>query len=160
MTCSMAIEFAPFGIRVNAVSPGLTDTQIWQDIQAAAENVDEVRQHWFDNIPLGRVQSAREVGNVVQFLRQKSFGFLGGCEVDLTAAEITKSPAEIETVAVMGAVVITVPDGWEIIGHVIPVMGGFEVNVRPGDGAGKKLIVRGAAIMGGVEIKSAPARKA
>ena len=44
MTRSMAIEFAPFGIRVNAVSPGLTDTQIWNDIQDAAEDADMARQ--------------------------------------------------------------------------------------------------------------------
>ncbi|RIK46433.1 MAG: hypothetical protein DCC57_15470, partial [Chloroflexi bacterium] len=31
MTKALAIEFAPYGIRVNAVSPGLTDTQIWAD---------------------------------------------------------------------------------------------------------------------------------
>ncbi len=54
LTKALAIEFAPHGIRVNAVSPGLTDTQIWQDIQNAAEDAQAARQHWFDNIPLGR----------------------------------------------------------------------------------------------------------
>jgi NAD(P)-dependent dehydrogenase (short-subunit alcohol dehydrogenase family) len=34
MTASMAIEFAPFGVRINALSPGLIDTVIWQQIQA------------------------------------------------------------------------------------------------------------------------------
>ena len=68
MTRSMAIEFAPHGIRVNAVSPGLTDTQIWNDIQDAAEDAEMARQHWLDNIPLARVQTPREVGKVVLFL--------------------------------------------------------------------------------------------
>ncbi len=52
MTKSLAIEFAPYNIRINAVSPGLTDTQIWQDIQNAAEDAEAARQHWFANIPL------------------------------------------------------------------------------------------------------------
>ena len=73
MTRSMAIEFAPYGIRVNAVSPGLTDTQIWNDIQDAAEDAELARQHWMDNIPLGRVQTPREVGNVVLFLAERAF---------------------------------------------------------------------------------------
>ena len=81
LTCALAIEFAPHGIRVNAVSPGLTDTQIWQDIQAAAENADEARRHWFDNIPLGRVQSAREVANVVLFLASDEASYMTGANV-------------------------------------------------------------------------------
>ncbi len=81
MTRSMAIEFAPFGIRVNAVSPGLTDTQIWNDIQAAAEDADMARQHWMDNIPLGRVQAPREVGNVVLFLASEQSSYVTGANI-------------------------------------------------------------------------------
>jgi NAD(P)-dependent dehydrogenase (short-subunit alcohol dehydrogenase family) len=81
LTQSLAIEFAPYGIRVNAVSPGLTDTQIWQDIQNAAENVEEARRHWFDNIPMGRVQSPREVGNVVLFLASDQSSYITGANI-------------------------------------------------------------------------------
>ena len=81
MTCSLAIEFAPYGIRVNAVGPGLTDTQIWQDLQDAAEDVDEARRHWFDNIPLGRVQSPREVANVVLFLASDESSYITGANI-------------------------------------------------------------------------------
>ena len=81
MTRSMAIEFAPFGIRVNAVSPGLTDTQIWNDIQDAAEDADMARQHWMDNIPLGRVQAPREVGNVVLFLASEQSSYVTGANI-------------------------------------------------------------------------------
>jgi NAD(P)-dependent dehydrogenase (short-subunit alcohol dehydrogenase family) len=81
LTKALAIEFAPLGIRVNAVSPGLTDTQIWQDIQNAAENADEARQHWFDNIPMRRVQSAREVANVVLFLASDEASYITGANL-------------------------------------------------------------------------------
>lgn len=81
LTCALAIEFAPYGIRVNAVSPGLTDTQIWQDIQAAAEQPDDARRHWFDNIPLGRVQTAREVANVVLFLASDDASYVTGANL-------------------------------------------------------------------------------
>ena len=81
LTKALAIEFAPHGIRVNAVSPGLTDTQIWQDIQDAAEDVDAARRHWFDNIPMGRVQSPREVANVVLFLASEESSYVTGANV-------------------------------------------------------------------------------
>jgi NAD(P)-dependent dehydrogenase (short-subunit alcohol dehydrogenase family) len=81
MTSALAIEFAPYGIRVNAVSPGLTDTQIWQDIQNAAENPAEARRHWFDNIPLGRVQTGREVANVVLFLASDQSTYITGANI-------------------------------------------------------------------------------
>ena len=81
LTKALAIEFAPYGIRVNAVSPGLTDTQIWQDIQNAAENAEEARRHWFDNIPMGRVQSSREVANVVLFLASDQSSYITGANI-------------------------------------------------------------------------------
>ncbi|MEM7532865.1 MAG: glucose 1-dehydrogenase [Chloroflexota bacterium] len=81
LTKALAIEFAPHGIRVNAVSPGLTDTQIWQDLQEAAEDVEAARQHWFDNIPLGRVQSPREVANVVLFLASEESSYITGANI-------------------------------------------------------------------------------
>ena len=81
MTRSMAIEFAPYGIRVNAVSPGLTDTQIWNDIQDAAEDAELARQHWMDNIPLARVQAPREVGNVVLFLASEQSSYVTGANI-------------------------------------------------------------------------------
>ena len=81
MTRSMAIEFAPYGIRVNAVSPGLTDTQIWNDIQDAAEDAQLAPQHWMDNIPLGRVQAPREVGNVALFLASEQSSYVTGANI-------------------------------------------------------------------------------
>ncbi len=81
MTRSMAIEFAPYGIRVNAISPGLTDTQIWSDIQDAAEDAELARQHWMDNIPLGRVQAPREVGNVALFLASEQSSYVTGANI-------------------------------------------------------------------------------
>jgi NAD(P)-dependent dehydrogenase (short-subunit alcohol dehydrogenase family) len=81
MTKSMAIEFAPRGIRVNAVSPGLTDTQIWADIQEAAADVEAARQHWYDNIPMRRVQSPREVANVVLFLASDAASYITGANI-------------------------------------------------------------------------------
>jgi NAD(P)-dependent dehydrogenase (short-subunit alcohol dehydrogenase family) len=81
LTKALAIEFAPYNIRINAVSPGLTDTQIWDDIQAAAADPEAARQHWFDNIPLGRVQSPREVANVVLFLVSDEASYITGANL-------------------------------------------------------------------------------
>jgi hypothetical protein len=94
-----------------------------------------------------------------EFAGRRYVAFLGSCEIDLTDANITSSPAVIETIAVMGGVEVLVPYEWEIVGEVVPVMGGFEVKVRPSASTGKQLIVRGAAVMGGVNVKSAPGRR-
>ena len=81
MTRSLATEFGPFGIRVNAVCPGLTSTHIWQDLLAASPDSKAIENHWLDNIPLKRVKEPREVGSVVAFLASDESSYVTGTEI-------------------------------------------------------------------------------
>ncbi|HVS32190.1 MAG TPA: DUF5668 domain-containing protein [Thermoanaerobaculia bacterium] len=86
---------------------------------------------------------------------------LGGYELDLTRAGIRQSPAVLEVFALMGGIEITVPEEWEVVSEVTPVMAGVEVKTPRSAATDpkKKLIIRGATVMGGVEVKSAPQRQ-
>ncbi|MBI4244303.1 MAG: SDR family oxidoreductase [Planctomycetes bacterium] len=81
MTKSMAIEFGPMGIRINTVSPGLTDTKIWQDIKKAGRNERVVEDFWMKHIPLKRVQTTEEVGKVVAFLSSDDSSYITGANI-------------------------------------------------------------------------------
>ena len=81
LTRSFAIEFGRQGIRVNAVCPGLTDTQIWQDLRASGPDADEVVNHWMSNIPLGRPASPREVANLVVWLCSDQASYVTGANL-------------------------------------------------------------------------------
>ena len=82
--------------------------------------------------------------------------FMGGCELDLTKADMEQGPATIELFAMWGGIEIKVPEGWEVIGNTVPIMGGAEIRTKAAPG-GRRLIVNGLAFMGGVEIKSVAA---
>jgi predicted membrane protein len=82
--------------------------------------------------------------------------FMGGCELDLTHADMENLPAELEIVAIWGGVEIKVPEGWEVTGNVLPIMGGADIRTKAAPG-GRKLIVNGVVIMAGVDIKSVAA---
>jgi predicted membrane protein len=79
--------------------------------------------------------------------------FMGGCELDLTKADMQQGPAELEIIVVWGGIEIKVPEGWEVIGNTIPIMGGAEIKTKAAPG-GRRLIVNGLAIMAGIDIKS------
>jgi NAD(P)-dependent dehydrogenase (short-subunit alcohol dehydrogenase family) len=81
MTASMAIEFAPYGIRINALSPGLIDTLIWQQLQDVAVDKQAVVQHWMDNIPLARVGTPREMGQVALYLASDEASYIIGANI-------------------------------------------------------------------------------
>ena len=82
--------------------------------------------------------------------------FMGGCELDLTKADIAAGSAELEIITVWGGIEIKVPDGWEVIGNTVPIMGGADIRTKANPG-GRRLIVNGLAIMAGIEIKSVAA---
>lgn len=83
--------------------------------------------------------------------------FMGGVELDMSAADIAHGPAVIEIFALMGGVSIRVPDGWDVVGDAVPFMGGIDVKTRS-KRTGRQLILRGLVMMGGVDVKDVAAR--
>ncbi|HEX9457492.1 MAG TPA: LiaF domain-containing protein, partial [Thermoanaerobaculia bacterium] len=79
--------------------------------------------------------------------------FMGGCELDLTNADMEQGSAELEIIVVWGGIEIKVPEGWEVIGNTVPVMGGADIRTKAAPG-GRRLIVNGLALMAGIDIKS------
>jgi len=80
---------------------------------------------------------------------------MGGCDLDLTQASIEESPAVIDTFAFWGGIDIRVPEDWNVVVDGWPILGGFEdsTSKRHADPA-KTLVVKGMAIMGGVEVSN------
>ncbi len=78
---------------------------------------------------------------------------MGGVEIDLTDAQISDDTAIINVFAFWGGIEITAPKNWKIEIDAYPILGGIEDDTRSSqEENAKKLIVRGYAIMGGVEI--------
>lgn len=79
---------------------------------------------------------------------------MGGCVIDLRQAAID-GEAVIDVFAMWGGIELRVPEDWSVSGRVMPLLGGFENKTRPPQGAvAHRLVVRGFAIMGGIEVKN------
>jgi NAD(P)-dependent dehydrogenase (short-subunit alcohol dehydrogenase family) len=79
-----AIELAPYGIRVNTVSPGLIDSPNWAKgilPQAATDPV--TGEGFMNNIPLGRLGQPAEVGAAYAFLASDKTSFATGANIVL-----------------------------------------------------------------------------
>ncbi|MFC1461119.1 SDR family NAD(P)-dependent oxidoreductase [Verrucomicrobiota bacterium] len=81
LTKSMAVEFADRNIRVNALSPGLTDTQIWIDIKKAAPDLDRCLDYWKANIPMGRPGTRGEIAYTAVFMASDEASYMTGANV-------------------------------------------------------------------------------
>lgn len=90
-----------------------------------------------------------------EFVGGDASAVMGACEIDLRHAEMAGDQAEIEVFAMWGGVELAVPDHWRVEVRGMPVMGALEDTTRPRtEDASRLLIVRGMALMGGVEITS------
>ena len=79
---------------------------------------------------------------------------MGGAVIDLRDAMVASGEARIEVFAMWGGIEIFVPEGWAVEDRVFPFMGGVDDKTRrPTAEVPPRLVVRGLAIMGGVEIK-------
>jgi len=77
-TKALAKELAPFGIRVNAVAPGVIDTPYHEQF-----STPEMMQGFVNAIPLGRVGRAEEVAKVIAFLASDAASYLVGETIEV-----------------------------------------------------------------------------
>jgi NAD(P)-dependent dehydrogenase (short-subunit alcohol dehydrogenase family) len=81
MARSMAVDYAPFGVRVNAVAPGAVNTPMLRDAVALSEDPDDVWRTLNGMHPLGRPAEAEEVAEVVAFLASDAASFITGEDI-------------------------------------------------------------------------------
>lgn len=80
---------------------------------------------------------------------------MGGCDLDLRQSSVN-GDAVVNVFVLCGGITIKVPVDWTVVYEGTPIMGGFEEKTVPqtGPGSGKRLIVRGYVIMGGMEVRN------
>jgi NAD(P)-dependent dehydrogenase (short-subunit alcohol dehydrogenase family) len=86
MTKVAAAEWAPFGVRANAIAPGVQHTPMW-DKDAARGAVDE--EAILRILPAGRLGEPSEVGKLVVFLCGDDAAYINGSGVTIDGALTT-----------------------------------------------------------------------
>jgi 3-oxoacyl-[acyl-carrier protein] reductase len=84
LTKTMAIELAPYSIRVNSVCPGF----ILTDLAREAGVTEEVIRSYTQKIPLGRYGMPEEVANAFLFLASEEASFITGAELVVDGGQI------------------------------------------------------------------------
>jgi predicted membrane protein len=92
------------------------------------------------------------------FLGGKVTSIFGGGEVDLTRSSLAPGDNVIEITCIFGGTTLIVPENWNVILNVTPILGGFSDSRRIGSDVIKdttrSLTIRGTVIFGGGELKS------
>jgi NAD(P)-dependent dehydrogenase (short-subunit alcohol dehydrogenase family) len=74
LTKSAALEAAPFGVRVNAVAPGPTDTAMLDRLTGTPDK----KAAFYDSVPLKRGAKPEEIADAVVFLASDKASFITG----------------------------------------------------------------------------------
>ncbi len=74
LTRSMAVRFAPEGIRVNAICPGFIDTPMLPDI-------GDLRSRLATRAPMARLGRPEEIGTTARFLLSTEASFITGAQL-------------------------------------------------------------------------------
>ena len=77
LTRGLAVEYAPFNVRVNTISPGFIETAMTDRVL----RVPQIRKALVDQTPMRRLGTAREVAKVALFLASDDSSYVTGAEI-------------------------------------------------------------------------------
>jgi NAD(P)-dependent dehydrogenase (short-subunit alcohol dehydrogenase family) len=80
---SWTAELRNTGIRVNVISPGYTETPIFETLGLPQEQLDAIKADGIARIPLGRFADPKETARVVVFLASEDSSYLAGADVQV-----------------------------------------------------------------------------
>jgi NAD(P)-dependent dehydrogenase (short-subunit alcohol dehydrogenase family) len=83
LTRATAKELAPFGITVNAICPGLIETQM-----AVDTTTPEEMQMFLDSFPISRLGTPEEIGDLVVFLCSEQSAYITGASIDINGGDL------------------------------------------------------------------------
>lgn len=77
LTKSLAVEWAPYGIRVNSISPGYIRTELFDSCGVSEDWI----KFWEDSIPMNRLGSPTELAGAVIYLLSDAATYTTGCDM-------------------------------------------------------------------------------
>lgn len=118
--------------------------------QADGEPAAEDSSHFNDSAFLGGVKRSIRSPD---FRGGSASAFMGEVDIDLSQARMESGRAVVNVFAMMGGIVLRIPEDWVVQSNVSVLMGGVEDKTRPPAEPAGVLVLEGSAIMAGIEIK-------
>jgi 3-oxoacyl-[acyl-carrier protein] reductase len=79
LTRTLALELAPFNIRVNSISPGIIPTEG----SSSTTEAIEYNKARLPRVALGRFGTPEEIGNVALFLASAASSYITGTDIEV-----------------------------------------------------------------------------
>ena len=88
ITKALANEFGQYGITVNAICPGSTDTGRWTELvnitaRERGISIDDAKKHLTDDVPMGRVVVPENISDLAVFLASARAGMISGVAINV-----------------------------------------------------------------------------
>jgi NAD(P)-dependent dehydrogenase (short-subunit alcohol dehydrogenase family) len=91
---SLAVDYARDGVRVNAVLPGPTETQLmWASVDS--EEIPQMREVINREVPLGRMASAEEIGRTILWLLSDDASYVTGAQIACDGGLLAKAAISV-----------------------------------------------------------------
>jgi NAD(P)-dependent dehydrogenase (short-subunit alcohol dehydrogenase family) len=90
----MAVDYAPYGIRVNAVVPGATETALmWANVESA--DIPQMRAQVSKEIPLGRLAEPEDPARAVAWLLSNEASYVTGSHLICDGGILAKASISV-----------------------------------------------------------------